>query len=117
MLGRLRVPAAQEADGDSSRPSGLSSAPVASPLWRVNHVKQVTVVDVVRVYLCPEPAAEAAGDHAPGVRLKGQHGAEMPPEHLTDKETTATGLQERDTETGGLVADEELPGPEDGLKA
>lgn len=71
----------------------------------------------MRVYLCPEPVAEAAGDHAPGVRLKGQHGAQMPPEHLTDKETTATGLDECDTQTSRLVADEELPGPEDGLKA
>lgn len=69
------------------------------------------------VYLCPEPVAEAAGDHAPGVCLKGQHGAQMPPEHLADKETTATGLDERDTQTGRLVANEELPGPEDGLKA
>lgn len=71
----------------------------------------------MRVYLCPEPVAEAAGDHAPGVRLKGQHGAQMPPEHLTDKETTAKGLDECDTQTSRLVGDEELPGPEDGLKA
>lgn len=69
------------------------------------------------VYLCPEPVAEAAGDHAPGVRLEGQHGAEMPPEPLPDEETTATGLDERDAEAGRLVADEELPGPEEGLKA
>lgn len=69
------------------------------------------------VYLCPEPVAEAAGDHAPGVRLEGQHGAQVPPEHLTDKEAPASSLDERDTQTGGLVADEELPGSEDGLKA
>lgn len=69
------------------------------------------------VYLCPEPVAEAAGNHAPGVRLKGQHGSEMPPEHLPSQETTATSLDECDTVTGQLVAEEELPGPEDGLKA
>lgn len=95
----------------------VPSAPVASSFWHVSGVKQVTVVDIMMVYLCPEPVAEAAGDHAPRVRLKGQHGAEMPPEPLPDKETTATGLDERDTQSGRLVADEELPGPEEGLKA
>lgn len=95
----------------------VPSAPVALSFWHVNDVKQVTVVDIMMVYLCPEPVAEAAGDHAPRVRLEGQHGAEMPPEPLPDKETTATGLDERDAQSGRLVADEELPGPEEGLKA
>lgn len=95
----------------------VPSAPVALSFWHVSDVKQVTVVDIMMVYLCPEPVAEAAGNHTPRVRLKGQHSAEMPPEPLPDKETTATGLDKRDTQSGILVADKELPGPEEGLKA
>lgn len=68
------------------------------------------------VYLCPEAMAEAPGDHAPGVGLKGQHSTETPPEHLPHEETAAAGLDEHDAVAHPAVADVVTPGPENGLK-
>lgn len=69
------------------------------------------------VYLRPEPLAEASGYNAPGVGLKGQHGAKTPPKCLPDEETAATGLDEGDAKARLPVAYEVLPGLVDGLKA
>lgn len=69
------------------------------------------------VYLRPEPLAEASGYHAPGVGLKGQHGAETLPKCLPDEETAATGLDEGNAKARRPVAYVVLPGPVDGLKA
>lgn len=77
----------------------------------------VAVVNIITIYLCPEPLAEASGYHAPGVGLKGQHGTKTPPKCLPDEEAAATGLDVSNTEAGCPVAFVVLPRPVDGLEA
>lgn len=74
-------------------------------------------VNVITVYLRPEPLAEASAYHAPGVGLDGQDGTQMPREGLPDQEASAASLEERDAKAGFPVAPVVLPGPADGLKA
>lgn len=77
----------------------------------------MAVVNVMTVYLRPDPLAEASAYHAPGVGLDGQDGPQTAPEGLPHQEAAAAGLDERDAEAGFPVAPVVLPGPADGLKA
>lgn len=92
------------------------SAPVALSFRQVGNTEQVAVVNVMAVYLCPEPLAEASGYHAPGVGLQGQHGSQAPPKCLPDQEAAATSLDESYVEAGLAVTKVVFPRPVDGLK-
>lgn len=70
---------------------------------------KVAVVNIMTVYLCPEPLAEASGYHAPGVGLKRQHGTKTAPKCLPDEEATATRLDESNAKASRPVAFVVLP--------
>lgn len=95
----------------------MPSEPVALSLQSVDKQEQETVINIITIYLGPEPLAEAPGYHASGVGLDGQHGSEAAAERLPEEEAPAAGLDQGYAVASDPVAPVELPGPADSLQA
>lgn len=69
----------------------------------------VAIINIITIYLGPQPLAEASGYHASGVGLDGQHGSKAPAERLSEEEASAESLNQSNTVAGDPVASVVLP--------